>query len=121
MIGKEIVIQDDLFVVYDSERRKEIRRNFEPFIEEDMITEYCKDCDLAYLWCPVSPETLIHQTYSDEILRMSVGEECYGKINGVFYEHFCAEWIRFYTLEGEETLIMHSMLTGQNFILEKIG
>lgn len=121
MIGKKIVIQDDLFVVYDSERRKGTRRNSEPFIQEGVITEYCKDCDLAYLWCSVSPNMLIHQAYSDEILRMAVGEDYYGKINGVFYEHFCAEWIRFYTLKGEETLIMHSMLTGQNFILEKIG
>ncbi len=64
------------------------------------------------------PETLIHKTCPDEKLRRAVGEENYGKINGVFYDAY-AGWQQFYMLEGEEKLIMHSMLTGQNFILEK--
>ena len=121
MIGKSIVIQDNLFVAYDSERRRGTRGNREVSTQESMITEYSKDFDLAYLWYPVSPETLIHEAYPDETLRVAVGEDCYGKINGVFYEHFSAGWLRFYTLEGEETLIMHSILTGQNFMLEKEG
>ncbi|MCM1220986.1 MAG: hypothetical protein NC548_41520, partial [Lachnospiraceae bacterium] len=117
MLEKDIVIQDRLFVTYDSERRIGTRGDRESLSGDSMITEYrytvCR-------WRPLSPDTLMRGVYPDESLREAVGEEYYGKINGVFSNIYIG-WQQFYTLEGEEKLIMHSMLTGQNFILEKKG
>lgn len=117
MLGKDIVIQDGLFVSYDSERRTGTREDRGLPSNDSMITEY-RDTYAEYTWRPVSPDTLSNNSYPDEKLREAVGEEYYDKINGVFYNIYLG-WQQFYTLEGEENLIMHSMLTGQNFILER--
>ena len=111
MLEKDIVIQDRLFVTYDSERRIGTRADRELPTKDSMITEY------RYSG-PVSSELLIREAHPDERLREAVGEEYYEKINGVF-SYMSVGWLQFYTLEGEEKLIMHSMLTGQNFILER--
>lgn len=111
MLGKNIVIQDRLFVTYDSERRIGTRGDRELPTEDSMITEY------RYSG-PVSAALLVREAHPDERLREAVGEEYYEKINGVFSNIYVG-WQQFYILEGEEKLIMHSMLTGQNFILEK--
>lgn len=115
MMEKDIVIQDGFFVSYDSERRIGTRGERGLSLNDSMITEYhYSECR----WYSVSPDTLIHESYPDEGLREAVGEEYYEKINGIFYNVYVG-WQQFYTLEGEEKLIMHSMLTGQNFILER--
>lgn len=121
MTQRVIVIQKDLFVSYDSERRRGVRENRQLPARESMITEY-RSTYPNYYWCPVSPDMSSSEsypdTYPDERLRESVGEEYYEKISGVFYTRSWG-WQQFYTLEGEDKLIMHSMLTGQNFILER--
>lgn len=117
MLGKEIVIQDRSFVSFDSERRTGTREDRGLPSNDSMITEY-RDTYAEYTWSPVSPDTLSNNSYPDEKLREALGEEYYDKINGVFYNIYLG-WQQFYTLEGEEKLIMHSMLTGQNFILER--
>lgn len=111
MLEKDIVIQDRLFVTYDSERRIGTRGDRELPTKDSMITEYCYPG-------PVSPDIILREAHPDERLREAVGEEYYEKINGVFSNIYIG-WQQFYTLEGEEKLIMHSMLTGQNFILER--
>ncbi len=111
MLGKDIVIQDRLFVSYDSERRTGTRTDRGLPAGDSMITEY------RYPG-PGSPDLLLREAHPDERLREAVGEEYYEKINGVFSNIYVG-WQQFYTLEGEEKLIMHSMLTGQNFILER--
>ncbi|MBD5487490.1 MAG: hypothetical protein HDR13_01665 [Lachnospiraceae bacterium] len=111
MLEKDIVIQDRLFVTYDSERRIGTRADRELPTKDSMITEYCYPG-------PVSPDIILREAHPDERLREAVGEEYYEKINGVFSNIYIG-WQQFYTLEGEEKLIMHSMLTGQNFILER--
>ncbi|MBD5493447.1 MAG: hypothetical protein HDR12_03435 [Lachnospiraceae bacterium] len=117
MLGKEIVIQDGPFVSYDSERRTGTREDRGLSSNDSMIAEY-RDTYAEYTWRLASPDILINNSYPDEKLRDAVGEEYYDKINGVFYNIYLG-WQQFYTLEGEEKLIMHSMLTGQNFILER--
>lgn len=117
MLGKEIVIQDRSFVSFDSERRTGTREDRGLPSNDSMITEY-RDTYAEYTWRPVSPDILINNSYPDEKLRAAVGEEYYDKINGVFYNIYLG-WQQFYTLEGDEKLIMHSMLTGQKFILER--
>ncbi|MBD5526413.1 MAG: hypothetical protein HDR04_18845 [Lachnospiraceae bacterium] len=116
MLEKDIVIQDRLFVTYDSERRIGTRGDRELPTKDSMITEYRYSGNNK--WHPVSPDLLIREAHPDERLREAVGEEYYEKINGVF-SNISVGWQQFYTLEGEEKLIMHSMLTGQNFILER--
>ncbi|MDE6738739.1 MAG: hypothetical protein K2K07_06580 [Lachnospiraceae bacterium] len=117
MLEKEIVIQDRLFVTYDSERRIGTRGDRELPTKDSMITEYRYS---GYnKWRPVSQDLLVREAHPDERLREAVGEEYYKKINGVFSNIYIG-WQQFYTLEGEEKLIMHSMLTGQNFILERM-
>ncbi len=126
MIGKNIVIQRDLFVTYDSERRRGIRADREPPEEERKITEY-RDPS-PYYYCESILADMdsreeypyIYMVSMNESLREAVGEEYYEKINSVFYNSIFP-WQQFYTLEGEDKLIMHSMLTGQNFMLEKEG
>lgn len=91
MLDKDIVLQDRLFVTYDSERRIGTRGDRELPTKDSMITEYRYS---GYnRWRPVSPDLLIREAHPDERLREAV---------------------------GEEKLIMHSMLKGQNFILERM-
>lgn len=122
MLGKEIVIQEELFVTYDSERRMGIREERKPPVRESLITEYRDSSEASYYFRPVLPDMSSGEVYSDaylnESLREAVGEEYYDKIDGVFYNTLFA-WQQFYTLENEDKLIMHSMLTGQNYILER--
>lgn len=118
MQEKEFVIQADSFVSYDSERRIGTRDDREPVSEESMIKEYRDDRHSVYIWRPAAPDTLLRESRPDERLREAVGEAYYNKINGVF-TNFYLGWQQFYTLDGGGELIMHSMLTGQDFILEK--
>ena len=118
MQEKEFVIQADSFVSYDSERRIGTRDDREPVSEESMIKEYRDDRNSVYIWRPAAPDTLLRESHPDERLREAVGEAYYNKINGVF-TNFYLGWQQFYTLDGGEELIMHSILTGQDFILEK--
>lgn len=118
MQEKEFVIQVDSFVSYDSERRIGIRDDREPVSEESMIKEYRDDRHSVYIWRPAASDTLLHGSQPDDRLREAVGEAYYNKINGVF-TNFYLGWQQFYTLDGGEELIMHSILTGQDFILEK--
>ena len=118
MQEKEFVIQADSFVSYDSERRIGTRDDREPVSEESMIKEYRDDRHSVYIWRPAAPDTLLRESRPDERLREAVGEAYYNKINGVF-TNFYLGWQQFYTLDGGEEMIMHSMLTGQDFILEK--
>ncbi len=121
MIGKKIVIQEKLLATYDSERRQGIREDRKEAIQESMIIEV-RNTFPEYHWDSVSADLENREKYSyacpNERLCEAVGEEYYAKINGAFYDIY-SEWQQFYTLEGEDKLIMHSMLTGQNFILEK--
>lgn len=121
MIGKKIVIQKELFVSYDSQRRTGVREDRKPPARESMIIEYNSTYP-EYDWEPVLSDMDSVESYTDaypdEELREAVGAEYYEKISGVFYTRSWG-WQQFYTLEGEDKLIMHSMLTGQNFILEK--
>lgn len=126
MIGKKVVIQRELFVTCDSERRRGIREDRKLPAEECMITEY-RDTHPEYHCESVLTDGNNKEEYPDmymismnERLREAIGEEYYEKINDVFYNELFP-WQQFYTLEGEDKLIMHSMLTGQNFILEKEG
>lgn len=112
-----ITNSDGSLVSYDSERRTGTRENRGLPANDSMITEY-RDTYAEYMWRSVSPDILLNKSYPDEKLRAAVGEEYYDKINGVFYNIYLG-WQQFYTLEGDEKLIMHSMLTGQNFILER--
>ncbi len=118
MQEKEFVIQADSFVSYDSERRIGTRDDREPVSEESMIKEYRDDRHSVYIWRPAAPDTLLHGSQPDDRLREAVGEAYYNKINGVF-TNFYLGWQQFYTLDGGGELIMHSMLTGQDFILGK--
>lgn len=118
MQEKEFVIQAESFVSYDSERRIGTRDDREPVSEESMIKEYRDDRNSVYIWRPAAPDTLLRESRPDERLREAVGEAYYNKINGMFI-NFYLGWQQFYTLDGGGELIMHSMLTGQDYILEK--
>lgn len=116
MQEKEFVIQAESFVSYDSERRIGTRDDREPVQEISMVKEY--QYPTMYIWRPVDPDTLLRGFQPDDRLRGAVGEAYYDKINGMFTNVYLG-WQQFYTLDGGEELIMHSMLTGQDFILEK--
>ncbi len=118
MLEKEFAIRADSFVSYDSERRTGTKDNREPVSEGSMVKEYRNDTYPWYMWRPADPDTLLRGFRPDERLREAVGEAYYDKINGVFTNGYLG-WQQFYTLDGGEELIMHSMLTGQDFILEK--
>ena len=119
MLQKTIVIQEDSFVSYESERRTGSREDRKMPAEDEMIREYYIDGDPRYMWEPASPDSILERTCADKRMREAVGEEYYEKINGVFHSVYVG-FQRFYTLEGKEELILYSMLTGQYYILEKI-
>lgn len=117
MLQKTIVIQEDSFVSYESERRTGSRENRKMLEEDNMIREYC--FGTIYMWEPVSPDSILEGNRPDNRMREAVGEEYYEKIDGVFHNVYIG-FQRFYTLEDKDELIMYSMMTGQYYVLKKI-
>gem|GEM_PF-6004649 len=119
MLQKTIVIQEDSFVSYESERRTGSRADRKMPAEDNMIREYYIEFGSRYMWETVTPDSILAGARPDNRMREAVGEEYYEKINGVFHNVYIG-FQRFYTLEDKEELIMYSMLTGQYYILKKI-
>lgn len=118
MLGSTIKINENLLVTYDSERRHGTNKNRKMPSGDNMVVEFCDD----YAYCSWRPIT--HEVIEDEFtfnydLRKAVGYKNYKKIDGVIYNE--AMGIQeFFTMKDEDKLIMHSLLTGQYFILDKI-
>ena len=119
MIGQIVTIQDGLFVTYDSERRLGTRNDRELPKNENMVLEFRYEYTYCYSWQPVYTENSMFEWQLNSVLQEAVGEEYYEKINGIIFNRdFGIQ--QFYTLIDEDKLIMHSLLTGQHFIMEKI-
>lgn len=119
LIGQIVTIQDGLFVTYDSERRLGTRNDRELPKNENMVLEFRYEYTYCYSWQPVYTENSMFEWQLNSVLQEAVGEEYYEKINGIIFNRdFGIQ--QFYTLIDEDKLIMHSLLTGQHFIMEKI-
>ena len=118
MLGSTVEIKENLLVTYDSERRRGTNKNRRMPSGDNMVAEF-RD-DYAYCsWRPVTPEVIEDEFTYNYDLRKAVGDKNYEKIDGVIYNE--AMGIQeFFTMKDEDKLIMHSLLTGQYFILEKI-
>ncbi|MBQ6887077.1 MAG: hypothetical protein IJN54_06155 [Lachnospiraceae bacterium] len=118
MIGCTVTIKEDWLVTYDSERRLGNIRHGKTSQGSDSILEFRYE-KVGYGWESVSSEAMGYELMADDNLREAIGEEYYEKINGVIY-NTSFQVQRFYTLEDENKIIMHSLLTGQYFILERM-
>ena len=118
MLGSTVKIKENLLVTYDSERRRGTNQNRKMPSGDNMVVEF-RD-EYAYcLWRPVTPEVIEDEYTFNYDLRKAVGYKNYMKIDGVIYNE--AMGIQeFFTMKDEDKLIMHSLLTGQYFILEKV-
>jgi len=119
MLGRTVEIKEDIMVTYDSERRRGTRVDRPAPRSNNEILEY-QTGSIDYWWKELTPEMLQNCSVTGDVMKEAVGEEYYGKINGVFIGDLAAiQW--FFTLEGEDSLIMYSLLSKQYFILEREG
>lgn len=118
MLGCTIEIKENILVTYDSERRRGTNQNREMPSGDNMVVEF-RDKYAYFSWYPVIPEMMVDELTINYNLREAVGDENYGKIDGVIYNGIVGIQ-EFFTMKGENKLIMHSLLTGQYFILERV-
>lgn len=125
MLGRTVIIEPDLLVTYDSERRLGTREGRDWFNGNYMIEEYAMD-NPQYTYIPIASD----KSFDSELLidpdAMSgaVGEELFDQIEGVItIPDLCSPFGTqyFYTLEDENKIIMDSGLSLQYFLLEKIS
>ena len=89
------------------------------FLSNNEVLEYSIGAT-SYYWKALTPEIMPNCSVTDDTMKEAVGEEYYEKINGVFIcDPAAIQW--FFTLEGDDRLIMYSLLSKQYFILEKTG
>ena len=118
MLGSMVEIKEGLLVTCDSERRRGTNQNRQMPSGDNMVVEF-RD-EYAYCsWCPVTPEVIEDEYTFNYDLRKAVGYKNYEKINGVIYNKMVGIQ-EFFTMKDEDKLIMHSLLTGQYFILERV-
>ena len=114
MLGRTVVMQEDLFITYDSESRAGVRKDRGIVQGADSIFEF--HATSGGVWEETQPETMGYGGTRDEILRRAVGDEYYEKIDGIIT---ASGTQRIYTLQGGQEMILHSLVTGQYFILSK--
>lgn len=117
MLGSTVEIKEGLLVTCDSERRRGTNENRAIPSGENMVVEF-HDEYVYFSWCSFANETMENELTINYSLREAVGDENYEKIDGVIYNRMVGIQ-EFFTMKDEDKLIMHSLLTGQYFILEK--
>lgn len=117
MLGSTVEIKEGLLVTCDSERRRGTNKNRAIPSGENMVVEF-HDEYVYFSWCSFANETKENELTINYSLREAVGVENYEKIDGVIYNQMVGIQ-EFFTMKDENKLIMHSLLTGQYFILEK--
>ena len=116
MLGRIVRIEENLFRTYDSERSRGTREGRQAFPGNYMIKEFVME-DPQYIWMDRRKELNLEISYIRDGQSISK-QEC-NRINGAIG---LSDGIQvFYTMEGEDKLILDSRLTQQYFILEKIN
>lgn len=111
IVGRIIRIEEDLFLTYDSERREKgptyfpVNYRIKEFVIEDP----------QYVWTDNRKELGYRISFMREDQSISK-QEC-NRINGMISVPDERQY--FYTMEGEDKLILYSWRTFQYFILEK--
>lgn len=120
MLDRTVIIEPDLLVTYDSERRLGTREGRDWFSGNYVIEEYVMD----------NPQYTYIKSFDSELLidpdAMSgaVGEELFDQIEGVItIPDLCSPFgtQRYYILTDENKVILYSTLSLQFFLLEKIS
>ena len=119
MLGSTVEIKEGLLVTYDSERRRGTNKKRVMPSGGNMVVEFRDEADVYFSWCPFTDETMENELTINSSLREAVGDENYEKIDGVIYNRMVGIQ-EFFTMKDGNKLIMHSLLTGQYYILEKI-
>ena len=120
MLGRTVIIEHDLLVTYDSERRLGTREGRDGFSGNYMIEEYAMD-NPQYVYIPiVSKKSLT----DPDAMSGAVGEELFDQIEGaITIPDLCSPFgtQRYYILTDENKVILYSTLSLQFFLLEKIS
>lgn len=111
IVGRIIRIEEDLFLTYDSERRE---KGPTYFPVNYRIKEFVMEAP-QYVWTDNRKELGYRISFMREDQSISK-QEC-NRINGII--HVPDGKQDFYTMEGEDKLILFSWRTFQYFILEK--
>ena len=116
MLGRIVRIEEDLFRTYDSERSRGTREGRQAFPGNYMIKEFLTE-DPQYAWTDGRKE--LNQAIESIWDGQSISKQECNRINGRIDVSIGHQ--DFYTMEGEDKLILYSWLTHQYFILEKIN
>lgn len=124
LLGRIVIIDEDRFITYDSERRLGEGKGRKTFRGNYMIEKYSID-NPEYSWNAID-----YLAISPDIdTAVGISQEDLEKINGVISIRIMEEQEspfisgvkhQYFTMENEDKLIMGSSLNCQYFILEKI-
>lgn len=116
MLGRPVILDKGLMVLHDCEKKQGIVKGGDMFSGNHMVQVSVLAGMEGHT---ATPDCTLDGMVPDHAMEQAVGKERYEKINGTI-ENSENETIRLYTMEGTDSLIMSSYLSGQYFILEKL-
>lgn len=123
MIGRTVIIEPDLLVTCDSERRLGTREGRDYFYGNYMIKEFVVD-NPQYTYIPIASHKLFDSILTDPDAMSGAVGELFDQIEGVItIPDLCSPFGTqyYYTLTDENKVIMYQTLNMQYFVLEKVS
>lgn len=123
LLGRIVIIEPDLLITYDSERRLGTREGRNAFDGNYMIEEHIME-NPQYECISILSNKLDYAVKPDFEMEWAIDNELFDQIESVILipELCCPYGTQYYyTLADEDIIIMYPTVSGQYFLLEKIS
>lgn len=123
MLGRTVIIEPDLLVTYDSERRLGTREGRNAFDGNYMIEEHIME-NPQYECISILSNKLDYAVKPDFEMEWAIDNELFDQIESVILiPELCSPYGTqyYYTLADEDIIIMYPTVSGQYFLLERIS
>ena len=123
LLGRIVIIEPDLLITYDSERRLGTREGRNAFDGNYMIEEHIME-NPQYECISISSNKLDYAVKPDFEMEWAIDNELFDQIESVILiPELCSPYGTqyYYTLADEDIIIMYPTVSGQYFLLEKIS
>lgn len=123
LLGRIVIIEPDLLITYDSERRLGTREGRNAFDGNYMIEEHIME-NPQYECISILSNKLDYAIKPDFEMEWAIDNELFDQIESVILiPELCSPYGTqyYYTLADEDIIIMYPTVSGQYFLLEKIS
>lgn len=123
LLGRIVIIEPDLLITYDSERRLGTREGRNAFDGNYMIEEHIME-NPQYECISILSNKLDYAVKPDFEMEWAIDNELFDQIESVILiPELCSPYGTqyYYTLADEDIIIMYPTVSGQYFLLEKIS